>query len=65
MTFFGFLIIKRSTIFITRAGAAKHKIKIQWPNPRWPFFDKRYPARVARSGGMLLNFILVSVQVLD
>ena len=28
----GFLIIKRGTIFITRASDAKHKIKFQWPN---------------------------------
>ena len=32
MNFRGFLIIKRGTIFITRAGEAKHKIKFQWPN---------------------------------
>ena len=31
MNFFGFLIIKHSTIFITRAADAKHKIKFQWP----------------------------------
>ena len=28
------MIIKRGTIFITKAGDAKHKIKFQWPNYR-------------------------------
>ena len=39
MNFFGFFIIKRGTIFIMRAGDAKHKIKFQWPNNNYKLFQ--------------------------